>query len=974
MSVLKSCEPRKEVLKGDLDDAIFAADFGDLVAGTAPAVYHDPQVFFQNTHPAEQLRKVVTTIFGRLATTKEGGATIRLSTGFGGGKTHSLIALWHLANHIQNVSMGTELLPAAGRPKSVTVVGIDASKAGVPDFAKHGNRKVKSLWGELAFQLGGEEALKKLGNTDDPEKHPDEALITKLFPPGPVLVLLDELVVYMASLSERGQGTFLAVLNKLVSMISKRPQSVLVITDPGQQMAYARESARLANNLDGSAKKLDDVLGRKAATGFDPIGGEAARVISRRLFESVSQTEAQTASAAYHSLYSRVHNEHPGTVPANAASASYAQEIVDCYPFHPRLMETAQGRLGALQEFNKSRGILRLFARIIRDVWAQKTNCELITAGEIDWSSDRIQADLLQRLHRDNFKAAITADVEKHARELDGGERGVHVRVASALLLESIPLQPNSGMDPAELSLAIMRPEEAGPEPAEALNRLVGVCWHTYPIPGGRGWQFRYEPNVIKQIEERMPKIPREDAKSQVKAQAQAYFSGPAFKVTAWPVTPSQVPDSPELQLVLCEDEKIAKAVCAFSDTRDAQAPVPRKFQNAIFAVTTQSGSLSLAVQRAQRLLAAEAIERENRTGDAGKLIREQLQTVRPKLQKEFRIQTYRVFNRILLPGGSSYTLDEQYLGSEEKLLQRPQGQASVDKFLTDKGLAYGVSDTLDVERFLQVVLPGATPSLNVDNAWTTRSIWERFLAAPGLRLIPDHGIVRRTILKAVSSGKIVLKSADGSVYHDMGCVRGPEGGRTRTDDKLYSVELTEQTLITLANSTTARQWLTVDKKKAGDVGERGVIPGPQPSMPPQRVTINERWAIVGHASDRPLLALRIAASTPAGAQNLLSLAQPLGADSLSLRVSASGELKGGGSISFLADQLKPTHPLKPVAIAKTVFTAMEQGALFEALLNLSFGPSGRNGMQNALQVLADSAPDDVILEADFDRPSGSAA
>ncbi len=78
MSVLESCKPRKEVLKGDLDDAIFAADFGDLVAGTAPAVYQKPQVFFQNTHPAEQLRKIVTTVFGRLADKKEGGATIRL--------------------------------------------------------------------------------------------------------------------------------------------------------------------------------------------------------------------------------------------------------------------------------------------------------------------------------------------------------------------------------------------------------------------------------------------------------------------------------------------------------------------------------------------------------------------------------------------------------------------------------------------------------------------------------------------------------------------------------------------------------------------------------------------------------------------------------------------------------------------------------------------------------------------------------
>jgi predicted AAA+ superfamily ATPase len=206
MGVLTGCTPRQEVLKGDLDDAIFAADFGDLIADKAPKVYGEAPTFFQNTHPAKQLCKVVQAVFDRVATAKEGGATIRLSTGFGGGKTHTLMALWHLARNIDNPGMGTDLLPAAGRPKKVKVCALDASKAGVPTFARHGKTDVRSLWGELAYQLGSEKGWKLLGNADDPERQPDEALLEKLFPAGPVLLLLDELVVYMATLSERGQG------------------------------------------------------------------------------------------------------------------------------------------------------------------------------------------------------------------------------------------------------------------------------------------------------------------------------------------------------------------------------------------------------------------------------------------------------------------------------------------------------------------------------------------------------------------------------------------------------------------------------------------------------------------------------------------------------------------------------------------------------------------------------------------------
>jgi len=209
MGVLSAAKPRAEVLKGDLEDAIFAADFGDLISGKAPKVYKDPLSFFQNTHPAKALCKVIQAVFARLANAKEPGATIRLSTGFGGGKTHTLMALWHLAQNIADVSMGTELLPAAGRPPSVTVVGVDAGKAGLPLFGSHGPLKIHSLWGELFYRLGGEKALKALGKADHPEASPSEGQIAAAFPKGPVLLLLDEVVIYMAKLSERGQGPHL---------------------------------------------------------------------------------------------------------------------------------------------------------------------------------------------------------------------------------------------------------------------------------------------------------------------------------------------------------------------------------------------------------------------------------------------------------------------------------------------------------------------------------------------------------------------------------------------------------------------------------------------------------------------------------------------------------------------------------------------------------------------------------------------
>jgi len=972
MGILKSCKPRKDVLKGDLDDAIFAADFGDLLAGKAPPVYGDPKVFFQNTHPAKQLRNIVAAVFSRLNSRKEGGATMRLSTGFGGGKTHTLMALWHLAQHIQDVSLGTELLPAAGRPQRVTVAAIDAHKAGVPDFAVHGRLRVHSLWGEVFYALAGEKGLKALGKADNPEASPNEQQITSVLPKGPILILLDELVIYMAKLSDRGQGNLLGFLNLLASVVSKRPQTVLLITDPGKQTAYATESAQLEKGIQRAAERLDDVADRKFSD-FDPIGDESARVIIRRLFDRVDRTAAQAASATYHALYERVLQENPGALPADAVSPEYAGRIVECYPFHPRLLDTATDRLGALQDFQKSRGVLRLFARILRDVWEAKRDLELITAGEINWSSSRIQADLLHRLNRAEFRAAIKADIERHASELDGGNPdGIHRRVASALLLESIPLQSNSGLEPADLTLAVLRPDEAGPEPAEAMDRLMGVCWHTYPMASGRGCQFRYQPNLHKQIEERMSEISIEDARSRVLAEAQHYFQGTTFRLCAWPTSAKQVPEHRDLQLVLCEDEATAKAVVAYADDSDPSAPMPRAFQNAILAVTATASALGNAVERARRLMAADAIEKEHRTGDAARLVREQMKRIKPELEKQFALQTRRAFDRIILPGGTVRHLDEKYQVSEEQMLKRPAGQGCLKKFLDENRLIYQPDDTLDVPRFLENVLPGTTPLADQPEVYTARAVHERFLQAPGLRLVPDGSIVRRTLLKALQEGKLVIRLADGSAYDREGCVKGPPGRRQRVrTSEPPQFALDESVWVAPADSEAARTWLKTDevRKAPAEASAKPEIKEPpsRPEAPPTAMT----WPKAIENADRAaLLELILIADNPNDAATLIGIAQPFGADKLSLTVWVSGELKDGGRMNFMAEAIKPTHPAKPLAIAQTIFNSLAAGGEFEAKLQLDFGQEGRTGMRERLEQAAQAAPEGVEPRARFGKRS----
>jgi hypothetical protein len=607
-------------------------------------------------------------------------------------------------------------------------------------------------------------------------------------------------------------------------------------------------------------------------------------------------------------------------------------------------------------------------------VWDAKHALELITAGDIDWGSDRVRSDLLDRLHKPEFKAAISADIDKHAHELDGGQRGIHVRVASALLLESIPMQPSSGMEPADVTLAILRPDEAGPEPAEALERLMGVCWHTYPTASGRGCQFRYEPNVLKQIEERMVNIPPEDARSRVLAEAQGYFQGMTFRLASWPTSAKQVPNSADLQLALCEDEKIAKTIVQYEDDSDPAAPMPRGFQNAIVAVAPTPSALNEAVVRSRRLLAGEAIQRENKTGEAGKLVREQLKRIEPELRKQFQIQTRRTFDQVVLPGGIVKHMDETDQVPDDKMLEKPQGQRLLRDYLEKHDMIYQPGQAPDVDLFMRDILPGATPLADKPGVYTAKAVHERFLGAPGLRLIPDGAVVRQTLLKALGAGKIVIRLSDGHAYDAKGHVQGPEGRRRRVPDTLTSLNLDDTIWITRADSEYAEVWTREDAvpppgKKGDEDGGSGVGPTRPPPPQPGRVTPSTWEKVLEYAETRPLFELHLVAHSPADAQALMSIAQPLGAEQLALSISTGGDIRDGGTMNFAANDVKPNHPAKPLTVAETVYNSLADGGTFEADLKLTFGAAGRTGMKDPIEQARDAAPAGVEVRATLDKP-----
>src|SRR6185437_2492509 len=282
----------------------------------------------------------------------------------------------------------------------------------------------------------------------------------------------------------------------------------------------------------------------------------------------------------------------------------------------------------------------------------------------------------------------------------------------------------------------------------EALDHLVGTCWHTYPMDGGAGFQFRVEPNVRKQIEERRNRIPLADAESRVQMEAQQYFQGASFKMRNWPEYANAVPDVAQFQVVLCDTETKARSIAAHSDDRDPSVPIKRRFINAVVAVAPTNAAYRGDVQRAQSLMAAEELAQEYKSGDSGAIIREQLKRIKPELEKQFRVQARRAFDRVVLADGAAYSIDETFQGGEEQILKAAQGQQVLRRFLEDKELIYGGTDSLDPKLLIQKYIKGAVPISGETDVWTALAVHERLLSASGLRLIPDDELTRRTLMR----------------------------------------------------------------------------------------------------------------------------------------------------------------------------------------------------------------------------------
>lgn len=515
--------PHDDIQKGRLSEAVFAANLWAVVQGKdAAEVYLDPEAFFAKTYLTGGLTNVLQKVARALAGGAEAGDRIlSLQTSFGGGKTHALVALWHLAKYtekIRKASACADVRAALGDdlPKKIKAVAVFTNQT---CDATQGRKtpegvRTRTLWGELALQLGGVALYKKIEANDQARTVPQGLFVEILREAAPCLILLDELADYCVGASgvEVGSTTLadqtISFAQQLTEAVGQVKGVALVATLPASHLEVA-SSEKGQEILD----RLEKRFGRMSADVKPVADDEVYEVVRRRLFESLGDP-AEHARVA--DAYMKMYQQHQNEVPAEAGKRTYKDRLLAAYPFHPTLIDGLYLRWGSHSDFQRTRGVLRLLASVVGDLWKRRNNetqsQPLIQPCHVRWTIDALHASLT-RLWGAPYEAVVAADVlgsKANAEQLDEERGGDYANekiargLAASILLGSFGGQgERAGYSTKELKLCNGRPTLNWNYTDGALVALEERAFYLHTASAGsqgkRHW-FGTKPTLTKLI------------------------------------------------------------------------------------------------------------------------------------------------------------------------------------------------------------------------------------------------------------------------------------------------------------------------------------------------------------------------------------------------------------------------------------------------------------------------------------------
>jgi hypothetical protein len=771
--------PRKEVREGrSFNPDEFAIALEQVVAKTAPEDYRDPAQFFARTVFTRALREHSAIVLRRLAGKTENAAPVlTLITQFGGGKTHTLTTLYHLATN------GEKASTFVGVSDLVTAAGISTvPKARVAVFVGNAWDPVdgrETPWIDVARQLAGDRGVEALGKAALTTPPGTEAL-GRVFQAAqaPVLVLCDEVLNFVNRYRGMAEQFYAFIQNLTVAMtgtsasaaVISLPRSLVEMTDWDFQWQ----------------DRISKVVRRVAKDLIVNDEAEISEVVRRRLFENLGseRTRKSVANTFADWCFERRAQLPAGwTAVDTAITEAKAKDFLRArfeasYPFHPATLSVFQRKWQSLQQYQQTRGTLAMLAQWIsvasKESFTKARTEPLITLGSAPLFDPTFLSVVLGQLGESRLMAAIDSDIagaNAHAKALDADTKGtlrdIHRRVGTAILFESSGGQTDKTAHLPELRFALGEPNLDTTSIDNAAVALESKSYFMRKV-GADGFKIGYQPTLKKVVNDRRASLDEEsEIKPMIKKLVEDEFRRQAsIPLVPFPKDSSEIPDTPKLTIVMLDPDvewtetgPLRQQIAEWTKQRGKS---PRLYPAALVWCIRKPGR-DLR-EKVEQWLAWKRVDREIREGTlGGEFDRTELADIRSTVadaEGAAKDEVLAVYRFAIVAGGQeadgleTIDLGAGHSSSGETLCTRIISALKSRALLNDSvGAGY-------IDR-------NWPPALRESGAWPLASLRQSFLNGSLTRLLDPDSVLRGKIVDFVARGDFGLASGqrNGSGY-----------------------------------------------------------------------------------------------------------------------------------------------------------------------------------------------------------------
>ncbi len=771
-------QPHEDVAAGRFALAEFAADLYQVRHGEGRAEYVDPEEFFRRTYLTDGLRRLLTEALERV--TRRGGApVVDLQTNFGGGKTHSMIALYHLfsglgtARFPQDVqdmlgAAGVSRLPSVRR---VVLVG-NQLRPGQPELKSDGT-KVQTMWGELAWQLGEADGFALVAEDDRARTNPGAALRDLLRKYAPCVILIDEWVAYARQLyadDTLPAGTFdthFSFAQALTEAARTVEGALLVVSIPASESAGAEIGSDIEVGGSGgreALRRLRAIVGRMESSWRPASAEESFEIVRRRLFQPV-ETSVLSERDATCLAFGDFYRANSVEFPVDCREPAYVERMKAAYPIHPELFARLYEDWSSLERFQRTRGVLRLMAQVIHALWAHGDQSPLILPGSVPLDDTAVVSELDRNLD-DNWKPIIDTDVDGTGslpRALDDefrnlGRYAAARRVARTVFIGSAPRagSPHRGLEVERVRLGCALPGQAVAIYGDALNRLSDRSTFLY-VENARYW-YGTQPGVARLARDRTDRYLASDREAVAAAITERLElarreAGPFAGVHVAPRSSADVEDSDEARLVVLgpETPHVARsddslALRHAQDLLENRGNAPRTHRNMLVFLAGDQRRLEDLERAFAELLAWQSIDAEATELDLSAQQAAQAKSKRAEAERAASLRLADTYHWLLVPGQPDPN------GPIEWDAIKVEGQAGLAARAGDKLVNEGRLYTALVPVLLRMRLDGVLATLWEKGHVTVNEVWNafsRYLYLPRLR---DLNVLIETVRTGANS------------------------------------------------------------------------------------------------------------------------------------------------------------------------------------------------------------------------------